>query len=457
MGRIGQKLSDHFSLYPKAMRHGDAFTKLSFIIMGVGNLARKQIVKGLIFLMTEIAFIAYMIRAGVSSIWGLITLGTVEQGWMFDEEKGIDVMVAGENSMLLLLYGLVSVIIIIGFIAVWRMNISSAYTSQKLAADGKKVPKLKDEVSTLLDDKIHISLLTLPVIGICTFTVLPLIYMILVAFTSFDGTHQPPGKLFDWVGFQNFFTILRSDSPLGASFWPILGWTVIWAVFATVTCFLVGIILALWINSKIVKWKKLWRTIFVLSVAVPQFVTLLVMRTMLQPEGALNILLKSANLIQESVPFLTNATAARIVVIIVNLWLGAPYTLLISTGILMNIPKDLYEAAQVDGAGTVKIFRKITLPYIMFVMTPTLITQFIGNINNFNVIFFLTQGNPSTLDYYQAGKTDLLVTWLYKLTTGSKDYSYASVIGILVFVISAVVSLLTYRRTSAYTNEEGFQ
>lgn len=131
--------------------------------------------------------------------------------------------------------------------------------------------------------------------------------------------------------------------------------------------------------------------------------------------------------------------------------------MLITSGILMNIPADLYEAARVDGANARVMFRKITMPYVLFVTTPYLITQFIGNINNFNVIYLLTQGGPSTLDYYQAGKTDLLVTWLYKLTVTSKDYSYASAIGILVFVISAVFSLITYRRTSAYNNEEAFQ
>lgn len=457
MKKIGQAFRQHFLLYSDALIEGDIFTRLAFVIFGAGNLFRGQIVKGLIYLLLEIGLIFYMVISGFRAIQGFFTLGTVEQGWVMDERLGIEVMVAGDNSMLMLLYGIISIIAVVLFFVIWRINIKSAYDLQKTVAAGGKVPKLRDDIAILFDKKLHTTLLSLPVLGICAFTVLPLIYMILVAFTSYDANHQPPGKLFDWIGFQNFVTILRADSPLGASFWPILGWTVFWAVMATVTCFFVGIILALWINSKIVKGKVVWRTIFVLSVAVPQFVTLLVMRTMLQPEGALNVLLKSAGVIQESLPFLTNATWARAVVIIVNLWLGAPYTLLISTGILMNIPSDLYEAAQVDGATAPTIFRKITLPYIMFIMTPTLITQFIGNINNFNVIFLLTAGNPSTLDYYQAGKTDLLVTWLYKLTTGSKDYSYASVIGILVFVISATVSLLTYRRTSSYNNEEGFQ
>lgn len=96
---------------------------------------------------------------------------------------------------------------------------------------------------------------------------------------------------------------------------------------------------------------------------------------------------------------------------------------------------------------------------MLFVTAPSLIQSFIGNINNFNVIFLLTGGAPATSEYYKstAGKTDLLVTWLYKLTIDNQDYSYGAVIGILVFVISMIFSLTVYRRTGSYKNEEGFQ
>jgi len=103
------------------------------------------------------------------------------------------------------------------------------------------------------------------------------------------------------------------------------------------------------------------------------------------------------------------------------------------------------------------MWTNITLPYGVFVTGPYLITQFIGNINNFNVIYLLTGGGPNTVTYYQAGKTDLLVTWLYKLTVNTRDYSYASAIGICVFIISAVLSLIAYRNTKSYKKEETFQ
>lgn len=157
-------------------------------------------------------------------------------------------------------------------------------------------------------------------------------------------------------------------------------------------------------------------------------------------------------------PFLSDANWARVTIIVVNMWVGIPYTMLISSGLLMNIPEDLYESARIDGANAVQQFTKITFPYIFFVLTPYLITTFVGNINNFNVIYFLTGGGPGdTINYSNAaGQTDLLVTWLYKLTADQKDYKLAAVIGILVFIVCAIGSLITFNMSKAAKNEEEF-
>lgn len=441
----------------KAFKEGDIFVKLSFIVMGLGNLARGQIVKGLVFLSFEISFIFYMIFTGVAAFSMLGTLGTVQQGMVMDPERGIFVKTDGDNSMLLLLAGVVAIFVVVLFLLCWKSSILSGYDAYEATQKGKKPNGIVQDFKDLFDKNVQRTLMFLPVTAILIFNILPLVYMILVAFTNFDKQHQPPGNLFTWVGLANFKAILKPGSILGNTFWPILGWTLTWAVFATFLNYILGIIISLLINRKETRLKGLWRTCFVMSIAVPQFVSLLVMRSMLQENGAINILLQELNLISSPLPFWTNATWARVTVIIVNLWVGIPHTILITTGVLQNIPEDLYEAAKVDGANAVVTFFKITLPYMLFVTTPYLITQFVGNMNNFNVIYFLTAGGPNTLDYYQAGKTDLLVTWLYKLTSQSFDYSYASVIGIMVFIISAVLSLITYRKTGSYNNEEGFQ
>ena len=193
-----------------------------------------------------------------------------------------------------------------------------------------------------------------------------------------------------------------------------------------------------------------------MTIAVPQFVSLMVIRSMMQPEGIINRMLLSAGWISERLPFLTNATWARVLVIIVNLWVGIPYTIMSVTGILKNIPAEQYEAARIDGANPVQQFINITMPYMIFVMTPTLITTFTGNINNFNVIYLLTRGEPMYVGN-TAGETDLLVTWLYELSVDQQKYNLAAVIGIFTFVVLSVVSLITYRSSGSYKDEEGFK
>lgn len=439
-----------------AFKNGNALTKLSFFVLGLSNFFRGQIVKGIIFLSAEIAYFVYMFTYGFSAIGKLRYLGTKEQSWVYDENRGIDVLQPGDNSMLILLYGVFAIFITLAFLYLYKAAAEQSFELEKEIKRGKKPLSFYREITEYTDSKLHRTLLFLPVTGVVVLTVLPLVFMILIAFTNFDRNHQPPGNLFTWVGLDNFKAMLSSGSTLGKTFFPVLGWTLVWATLATSLNYILGMLLAMLINKKGIKLKGFYRTIFILSIAIPQFVSLLVMRNILDDDGPLNVLLEKAGIISDYVPFLTNTTLARISVIIINLWIGIPYTMLITTGILMNIPEDLYESAKIDGATPVTQYFRITLPYVFFVTAPYLITQFIGNINNFNIIYFLTRGGPATLDYYQAGKTDLLVTWLYKLTVNSKDYSYASTIGILVFIISAVFSLIAYRRTSSYKNEEEF-
>lgn len=442
-----------------AFQKGNILTKLSFLVCGLGNIVNKQFVRGLAFLALEIGYLMYMISFGIGAMGDFVTLGTAEQGQVYNEALGIYEYSTGDNSMLCLLYGVITLFLTAAMIFVACMSGKSAYCTQFRKEKGMLVPKFRDDLHSLKEENLHSLLLTLPILGIVTFTIVPLVFMILIAFTNYDRDHQPPGKLFDWVGLDNFVAMFQQGSKLAGTFWPVLSWTIIWAVVATFSCYILGLLLALLINRQGTKFKGFWRFMFVLSIAVPQFVSLLSMRTIFNTNGPVNVLLRTFGFIgaTESIPFFTDATLAKCTIILVNLWIGIPYTMLSTTGILQNIPAELYEAAKIDGASSFTIFRKITLPYMVFVMTPNLITSFTGNINNFNVIFLLSGGGPDTLDYYYAGKTDLLVTWLYRLTITQKDYNLGAVIGILTFIILAVVSLITYRRTGSYKDEGAFQ
>lgn len=438
---------------------GDWATKLSYLFMGVGNISKGQVLKGLLFFLVEIAYIAYIVFFGWGYLKKFPTLGNVEQGFQLNPATGGYELMAGDNSMLILLYGVLTIVLTAIFLAIYFASTKSAYQVQQTVAAGETPVSFKEEIKDLFDKKFHITLLAFPTLTISAFTILPLIFMILIAFTNYNKAHLAPGKLFTWVGFDTFSEIfaLTEGASKGATFVELTKWTIIWAIFATVLNYLGGMILALMINKKGIKLKALWRTLFVITVAVPQFVTLLLMNQMLQEDGAVNVLLISLGIVDKGIKFLNSTPLiARATVIIINCWIGIPYTILITSGILMNIPADLYESATIDGAGPVRSFFSITLPYMLFVTTPYLITNFIGNVNNFNVIYLLTNGAPMTENLYQAGYTDLLVTWLFKLTMNSQDYNLAAAVGILVFIVCATLSLVTFNLTKSAKNEEEF-
>ena len=437
-----------------AVTKGNIITKLSMLVLGLGNIAHKQIGKGIMFLAIEVAYIWFMIQSGIYNLSMLPSLGWREQEKVWNEKKNIYEYVAGDQSLLLLLYGIATIFVTLAFIMVWRGAVKSSYKAEVLAKEGRHLNTFKEDIKSLFNQNLYKLLLAAPIGGILVFTILPLVFMITMAFTNYSKLDEHL-VLFDWVGLENFGKILNFGDSIGRQFYSVLGWTLIWAVLATVLNFIFGMILAIVINRKETKGKAFWRFCFVLSIAVPQFVSLLIMRSMLQTTGIVNTLLLKYGLIDTALPFFSNATWARATVIIINLWVGIPYTLLQVTGILQNIPGELYEAAKIDGANAIQTYFKITLPYMLFVMTPYMITQFTGNVNNFNVIFLLSGGNPTGVGD-TAGKTDLLVTWLYKLTIEKNYYNLGAVIGIMTFIVLAIVALVTYRNTASYKDEEGF-
>ena len=432
---------------------GDIKTKLSYIIFGIGPLLRGQIVKGLAYLAAELLFIWYMAGFGWKYLSKISTLGTVAT------QKVGRKTVYGDNSFMILLFGILTIIIIAAIILVWRMNIRENLTEEQLLKAGKTPPTNKKFLSSFLDENFDKTLLALPITGIFVFTVLPIIFMICVAFTNYDANHQSPTNLFTWVGLENFRSLFSFGSNgFAGTFLTVLSWTLIWAFFATFIDYFLGLAVAMLINKKGIKFKKLWRTILVLTIAVPQFVSLLYIMKMFANDGLVNAYLMKWGWITSPIPFWTDPTLAKITIVVVNIWIGIPYMMLIATGLLMNIPEDLYESARIDGANPFQMFWSITLPYMLFVTGPFLLTQFTGNLNNFNVIFLLTQGRPQSMKLTgNAGYTDLLVTWLYKMTVTDTNYKMAAVIGIMVFLVTAVVSLVVYNMLPSVRDEEGFQ
>lgn len=433
---------------------GDWKTKVSYLIMGFGPVMRKQFLRGIAFLAVEVLFVLYMVGFGAHYLKDIGTLGTVARVMNDNGTYSYN-----DNSFLILLYSILTLIVICAFILVWRMNIRENRNEEKLLAEGKELSTVQKDLHSLLDSNFDKTLLALPVMGVFIFTVLPIIFMICIAFTNYDANHQPPTNLFSWVGLENFKNLFSFGAGgIGSTFFTVLSWTLIWAFFATFLTYFAGMGVAIMINKKGIKFKKLWRTILVMTIAVPQFVSLLYVYKMFANDGLINTYLMKWGWISSYIPFWSNPTLAKVVIIVVNLWIGIPYTMLITTGLLMNIPEDLYESARIDGASGFQMFKSITLPYMLFVTGPFLLTQFTGNLNNFNVIFLLTKGGPQSMALSNnAGYTDLLVTWLYKMTIDDTNYRMAAVLGIMVFVVTAVISLVVYGMLPSVKDEEGFQ
>ena len=465
--RLGSGVASYCSGFVK----GDLITKCSYLIMGLGHLCRKQAVKGLLYLALEVLFVLYMVAFGGPYLgkffYGFFdggTVGYVETQDFWNEDAGVYEKIAGDNSFKIILYGVLTFCVIIFFLMLYFRSVKESRELEQMIREGRTPLGFRNDLRALTDSKFQLTLLILPMIGLFMFTVIPLLTMILIAFTNYDASTEVPQHLFRWVGFANFGSVLGGNASMSATFLRVLGWTLVWAFFATFTNYFGGMILALLINQKVVKAKKLFRTMFVATIAVPQFVSLLIMSKMLTYGDSMEmsgiIVQLFHNLFGSDIKFGVDINTTRLWIIIVNMWVGVPYSMLICSGILMNIPAELYESSRIDGAGPVRTFISITLPYMFFVTGPYLITQFIGNINNFNVIYLLSGGAPGDLLKYTDGAkgTDLLITWLYKLSLGvDRNYKLASVIGILVFVISAVFSLLVYNKSSAVQKEDEFQ
>ncbi len=454
-------IGSFFSGFGTAVVKGDIFVKLSLLLWGLGYARRKQYAKAVIMTALEIAIILFTIFFAMDYVPKFGSLGTIKAEQIFNPQTMKSEFNDYDHSFMILLFSLFSFVVWFAAIIAWMKSTMAVYKLQVLEEQGQHINTLKEDVRVYLGEKFHITLLTLPVLGIIIFTVIPILLLIFVAFTNYDQNHMPPTELFTWVGFRNFISLFGGGGltvTFGYAFVRVLGWTLVWAFFSTITTYIGGILLSLLLNNKKTKLPKFWRLIFVITIAVPQFVSLLLVRNFFADTGIVNTIcsnigltnfLQNAGLISTNyIPFLSAPGWAHIMIIIINIWIGVPYQMLIATGVLMNIPEDQLESARVDGAKPFQIFVKITMPYMLFITGPTLVTDFVKNINNFNVIYLLTQDVYTTTNQAmansQAKEVDLLVTWLFRLTQDYYNYKMASVLGIMVFIICAIFTLVAF-------------
>jgi arabinogalactan oligomer/maltooligosaccharide transport system permease protein len=421
---------------------------LSFLFMGLGQLFNRQYIKGILYAITELYVLFFLLNPIINGIWGLITLGDQVQ-----VRKRGRIVEQGDHSIFMMIEGLIFLLVLIVFLLFYLYNIRDAYKIGKLHEEGKKVNSFKESLKNIWENGYAYVLLTPAVIFTIFLTVLPLLFGILIAFTNYSSpNHLPPRNLVDWVGFDTFINLFKMEA-WSNTFYGVAVWNIIWAILATFTTFFVGMFFALIIDHKKIRLKRIWRTIFILPWAIPQFISILIFRNIFNGQfGPLNQYLEAIGF--DPIPWLSDPFWAKFALVTMNIWLGFPYWMALIAGVLTNIDKELYEAADVDGANWFQKFRKITFPLLMYATSPLLIMSFAGNINNFNVIFLFTQGGPKNGEYSYAGSTDILISWIYKLTLDHSQFNMAAVISILIFIVVASFSIWNFRRTRAFKEEE---
>lgn len=245
------------------------------------------------------------------------------------------------------------------------------------------------------------------------------------------------------VGFKNY-TALFTDPTIRSRFIPILIWTFAFAILSVLTTFALGLLLAIVMQDRRMKGQKWYRLILILPYALPVFMTALLWKGMLNTDfGIINQILPG------NIPWLTEPWLARGSVLFVNLWLGYPYMLLVTTGALTAIPGDLKEAAFVDGASGPRAFRTVVLPLLLISVSPLLISSFAFNFNNFTLIQLLTNGGPFPGSINEGGATDLLINYTYRKAFNDTDQQLglASAISLVIFVIVGSISAYSFRLT----------
>lgn len=414
------------------MKHSKKAGILS-VIPGLGQLYNKQIIKGILFMMIALSYVLLFASFISLGLWGIVTLGTT---------------LPRDNSIFLLARGVLSLIILAIGALLFIGNIVDAYKNGAKRDEGHQLYTIRQDLKNLVSQG-YPYLISGPSLIMLIFTVVfPILFSFALAFTNYNLYNSPPAKLVSWVGLETFKNIFTVDI-WRSTFIDVLGWTVVWTLCATILQVSLGIFLAVVVHQKDVKFKKLIRTILILPWAVPGFVTILIFAGMFNDTfGVINTtILPMLGL--GAKPWMTNHNYTRVALVLIQGWLAFPYIFIVTTGVLQSIPDDLYEAAIIDGASAFRKFKDITLPLILMSIAPILITQFTFNFNNFNIIYLFNGGGPA-VPGSSAGGTDILVSWIYKLTMQSSQYSLAAALTILLSVFVIGIALWQFKKTSSF-------
>lgn len=416
---------------------------LSFFLPGLGQLLNKQYLKALIFFLGSIFIFAFAIpyALGYGNYQGQGVAGLISLA------KGGAKM---DKSIIFMIEGIIAIILLVIALLIYYLSFIDVYTVEKSYINGVR-EKNWFETRTGLRTEGFPYLVSLPAFFVVTFIVIvPIITTILISFTNLDPSHQ---NKFSWVGIENYKLLTLGQGIAGQAFWRILFWTILWTLGATSLAIFIGFVLALLVNQERVKGKGVFRTIYILPWAVPAFISIMFFSLMVSRGGPITNLIESLTGLSVDIKNDTNLT--RLCLILLQGWLGSAYIFLLTTGVLQGIPKDLYEAAEIDGATGLQRTLKITLPLVLYQTGPLLIGQYTFNFNNFSIIHLFNQGGPFNPSLYGnlAGSSDLLISYIYKLTLENQYQAVGAAITTVISIALMFVAYIGFRNTSLYKEE----
>ena len=413
---------------------------VTFLIPGLAQAINKQYIKAIIMFFATLYIylmaIPYSLGYGNykgDGISGLITLAA--DGGRLD--RSIIFMIEGILAIFLLLIG-----IFLMFVC-----FKDANKVEKDTIKGTRYKSWIETKQTVFEDGFPYLVLSPAAIITIFIVCIPVVTTILLAFTGMGPDTQAK---FGWEALKNYKMIFLGEGMVGAIFWRILGWTIIWTIGATTLAIALGFILAIVLNNDRVKGKVLFRSIYLLPWAVPAFISILFFSILFADGGTVVNSLREIfgpNFSIKNDPFVI-----RLTLICIQGWLGSAYIFLLSTGVLQSINAELYEAADIDGATSFKKLTKITVPLVLFQTAPLLVGQYTFNFNNFSIIALFNNGGPFDPSKYGnlAGSSDLLISYIFKLTMNSQYQAIGATITVIISVALMIIAYIGYRNTDAF-------